>query len=208
MARTEPDQICFSRIPLETALRDIENLAELKVVLHVGFQVSATGRAAIDLRDLLRPETATTIAGAGSPRPAPQRVVHAVERAVVNGHLLRVRAGNPDVTLILPATTENRDLVARLSAGDEDALKTLELDGASDLAVYRPNAYALFERYIGPLTPLVAEHIRSAERAYPREWVEEAIALAAAGNHRSWRYIEAILVRWERAGGRGHRATH
>ena len=55
----------------------------------------------------------------------------------------------------------------------------------------RPNVFRLYEENIGMLTPMVADELRAAEEEYPSGWVEAAIREAAAGNVRSWRYIEA-----------------
>ena len=70
------------------------------------------------------------------------------------------------------------------------------------LAVYveRPNIYRLYEGNIGPLTPLLADALRDAEAQYPSEWIEDAIRIAVERNKRSWRYVEAILRRWQEGG--------
>ena len=73
-------------------------------------------------------------------------------------------------------------------------------------ATERPNIFRLYEENVGMLTPLVADELRDAEEEYPAGWVESAIREAAAGNVRSWRYIEAILERWKRE-GRGTRSS-
>jgi DNA replication protein len=62
------------------------------------------------------------------------------------------------------------------------------------------NIYRLYEENIGPLTPLIADTLREAEENYPAEWIEEATRLAVENNARSWRYIEAILSRWQEKG--------
>jgi DnaD/phage-associated family protein len=70
----------------------------------------------------------------------------------------------------------------------------------------RPNVFRLYEENVGMLTPMVADELRAAEEEYPSGWVEAAIRETAAGNVRSWRYIEAILERWKRE-GRGTRSS-
>jgi len=62
------------------------------------------------------------------------------------------------------------------------------------------NIYRLYEENIGPLTPLIADSLREAEENYPDEWIEEATRLAVENNARSWRYIAAILSRWQEKG--------
>lgn len=64
----------------------------------------------------------------------------------------------------------------------------------------RPNVFALYEDNIGMLSPMIADELKLAEEAYPHEWIEDAFRRAAAQNKRSWRYIAAILERWEREG--------
>ena len=61
------------------------------------------------------------------------------------------------------------------------------------LDVERPNIFRLYEENIGPLTPLIAEMLRDAEKTYPADWIEEAFKIAVENNVRRWRYIEAIL---------------
>lgn len=66
--------------------------------------------------------------------------------------------------------------------------------------VARPNAFKLYEDNIGPLTPLIADKLKDAEKLYSQEWLADAIALAAENNARSWKYMEAILKRWKEEG--------
>lgn len=68
----------------------------------------------------------------------------------------------------------------------------------------RPNIFSLYETHIGPLTPMIAETLQDAETLYPDQWITEAIDIAVKANKRSWRYIEAILRRWQE-GGRDER---
>jgi len=57
-----------------------------------------------------------------------------------------------------------------------------------------------YEQEIGTLTPRIAEAIREAEGIYPTEWIVEALNLASTNNARSWRYVDAILKRWDKEG--------
>jgi DnaD/phage-associated family protein len=59
----------------------------------------------------------------------------------------------------------------------------------------KPNIFRLYESNIGPLTPLLADELRDAEKEYPSPWVEYAFAEAVTNNKRNWRYISAILKR-------------
>ena len=64
----------------------------------------------------------------------------------------------------------------------------------------RPNIYGLYEDNIGMLSPMIAEELKEAEEQYPRQWIEDAVREAVRANRRSWRYVSAILERWEREG--------
>jgi DnaD/phage-associated family protein len=64
----------------------------------------------------------------------------------------------------------------------------------------RPNIFKLYEENIGPLTPLVADALKDAEREFPAEWIADALGEAVKRNKRNWKYAEAILKRWKQDG--------
>ena len=64
----------------------------------------------------------------------------------------------------------------------------------------KPNIFELYEQNIGPLTPMVAEYLKDAEKEYPTDWFEPAFQRAVEQNKRSWSYIAAILRRWQAEG--------
>lgn len=66
--------------------------------------------------------------------------------------------------------------------------------------VERPNIFVLYEQNIGLLSPLVAEELKDAAERYPADWIEAAFREAVQLNKRNWRYINAILKRWETEG--------
>jgi DnaD/phage-associated family protein len=179
----------------------IRDLSELKVALHVWYLASRLGTLAVRKSELATPDLVRSIVGTDSPEPGLERLWRAVDRAVANGVLLRlkVRRNEERETFLLPATRRSRVLVER-AAHDDQAAESIGLPPDFDATLYRPNVFAVYERLIGPLTPLVAEQLREAERSYPRSWVEQAIAEAAHYQRRSWRYIEAILTQWEERG--------
>jgi len=72
------------------------------------------------------------------------------------------------------------------------------------------NVFGFYESNIGPLTPMIADTLAEAEKAYPLDWIKDAIALAVENNKRNWRYCETILKRWMESGkdnGRGKPQT-
>lgn len=179
-----------------------EDLSELKAVLVVLRLATTQGTASVLAADLWAPEHARAIAGPFNPEGAEKRVQRAVERAVTNGLLMRVTAGNGSDRrqYLIPATDRAAELAQQLRAEAPQAAEELGIPADENLAVYRPNVFALYERHLGPLTPVVADQLRDAERAYPRVWIEEAILAAAESNARSWRYIETVLSHWEESG--------
>ena len=69
-----------------------------------------------------------------------------------------------------------------------------------ELSQERSNIFTLYERHIGPVTPLLADALKEAESEYPQEWLEDAIRIAVENNARAWSYVEAILNRWQKEG--------
>ena len=68
--------------------------------------------------------------------------------------------------------------------------------------------FKLYEENIGPLTPLIADALKDAEKEYSKEWLEEAIRIAVVNNVRKWRYIQAILNSWKEEGRNGRNQRH
>jgi DNA replication protein len=64
----------------------------------------------------------------------------------------------------------------------------------------KSNIFKLYEENIGPLTPLLSDMLREAEKNYPSTWFEEAFEIAVSRNIRNWKYVEAILTRWKEKG--------
>lgn len=199
MTADRPGDISLAADVLRDVLERVQDLAEMKAALFVMELAARHGTPGAWWDDLLEPGIVEAVVGRHSPQPAEDRFRQALDRAVANGFLFRIVAGGQR-TCYLPATEDNRALVRRLRAGEAEGPSMLGLAAETPAAIYRPNVYAVYERHIGPLTPLIAEQLRSAERSYPRGWIEEAIATAAQNNRRSWRYIESILLRWEETG--------
>jgi len=181
-------------------LQMIDDLAELKITLYLfwALQQQEGEYRYLTLRELLRdarflsgldpdPETAAEAAQAG------------LARAVERGTLLHVQVpgveGPEDVYFV--NTVRGRNAVRAIEAG-----RFVPGDRQTPIALVdeRPNIFALYEENIGPLSPLISDQLRAAEQDYPPAWIEEAIRLAVERNARNWRYIAAILQRWESEG--------
>ncbi|MDP2950307.1 MAG: DnaD domain protein [Chloroflexota bacterium] len=96
-------------------------------------------------------------------------------------------------------TPTGRDAVAAIKAGRLPLGRPRQV-GASEARLPLPNIFALYEENIGPLTPLIAEELKDAEKQYPAEWFEPAFQRAVQQNVRRWSYIAAILRQWEEKG--------
>ena len=71
--------------------------------------------------------------------------------------------------------------------------------------ISQPNIFQLYEKNIGPLSPIIAEELGEAQDAFPDEWITEAFRIAVDKDKRSWRYVLAILERWQREGYYGRK---
>lgn len=124
----------------------------------------------------------------------------ALERAVNRGTLIKVsvdyKSDQEDFYFL--NTPKGRAAVKGLKDGEWQPSGEIEVP--IKLAVERPNIFNLYEKNIGPLTPMIAETLRDAEQDYPLPWIEDAMRIAIENNVRKWRYIEAILEDWQRRG--------
>ena len=127
----------------------------------------------------------------------------ALEKAVARGVLLRASLPVPSAqeTLVFINNARGQAALQAIQRGDW----RLTGDERQPLAVYteRPNIFQLYESNIGALTPMIAEALQDAEKTYPAEWIEDAVRISVENNKRNWRYIEAILKRWQEGGRDG-----
>jgi DnaD/phage-associated family protein len=87
-----------------------------------------------------------------------------------------------------------------------DAIQRGEWQGSTtdrpaiQLTEEQPNIFKLYEENIGAITPMMAEILKQDEADYPSAWIEEAIRIAVKRNARNWKYVQAILNRWQKEG--------
>jgi len=182
----------------------VDDLAELKVTLHLFWLI---GRKRGTLRyarlaELLK--DGQLLAGLVTESASGEEVLRgALERAVARGTLLHVTVhrGEAAEEWYMVNSPAGREVLNKLRDGDLDLLA----DASEDLQLQmeRPTIFVLYEQNIGMLTPMIAEELREAERQYPAEWIADAFREAVLGNKRSWKYIQAILKRWNDE-GRGY----
>ncbi|MBE0481839.1 MAG: DnaD domain protein [Dehalococcoidia bacterium] len=196
-----PDRTRFTPIPdlfFTSLLPEMDDIAEIKVVLHIFWAIyRKKGYPRFVTHNELAADSVLLRAlGPGSP----QTLQAALEQAVEHGILLHTaleRDGEKN-DLYFVNTEPDRRAMDRINSGE------LKLGGLPrpDPAVMRekPNIFALYEKNIGMLSPIIAEELKEAERAYPESWVEDAFKEAVQLNKRNWRYISRILERWAAEG--------
>jgi DnaD/phage-associated family protein len=180
----------------------IDDLAELKVTLFVFWAVQQReGR----FRYLRRSEFTNDISfmsGLALIMPDTQPEVTldaALERACERGSLVcaDVTLENDAERLYFINAEPGRAAVEQIRRG---LWKPGDDGKPVEIMPERPNIYQLYEANIGPLTPMIAESLKDAEREYPAAWIEEAIRVAVENNARSWHFIQAVLDRWRKEG--------
>lgn len=131
-----------------------------------------------------------------APREWESAFTNGLDAAVERGSLLRARAVQDGVW------------VEWIALNDVDGRRALA--SPSMLAVSRP-AYGreavyssvpeIWQSAFGTaMPPILTEEVKSAESRFGRPWLRDAFAEAAANDVRSWRYVQAILERWETEG--------
>lgn len=194
-------------------LEEIDDLAELKVTLRGLWLLHQRRRGpqVIPLAEFLADRTLLRgLAGEGV--DAAGEIRRGLRLAVRRGTWLLYRghgggsddSGNGSGIALMLNNEAGRRALARLR--ESDGLPPPAPDAAPDEPPElgpRPNIFALYEDNIGLLTPILAEELQEAESRYPRRWIQDAFAIAAADNRRNWRYIAAILRRWAAQGKDG-----
>ncbi len=177
-------------------LAQIDDLAELKLTLHVLWRLAHhKSPLCVNLSELRADAVLRqSLSGAS--------LEDALTRAVGRGTLIELHTRSK-------AAIVEHWYFANTAAGRREAAQVRERKlrlSTADVIVppptpaERPNIFALYEQYVGMLTPLIAEQLHDAAQTYSPQWIEEAFTIAARQDKRNWRYVEAILQRWAREG--------
>lgn len=212
-----PDRMSYLPIPASffgALLRDIDDLAELKLTLHCWRLLHQKKGVIRFLRraELLADRLLLQALRATAPEAPDRAVTEALAAACRRGTLLclEVTSSGGDEACYFLNTVANQQVIQRAQAGELKLGPFEPVPPAGPLPLPRPGIYELYEQNIGLLTPLLAEELREAETKYPPEWIEDAFREAVAYNRRNWRYIRRILDNWatrgrgERGENRGH----
>ena len=203
-----PGKITTTRIPslfFKDLLPQIDDLHELKVTLYGLWQISHLEGEIRYLKEENFSSDPEFMAGLGATPSAQLAALRGgLERAVNRGTLLKTVVPQGEGTLEIYFFNTPRGQAAVQSVEDGSWRPS---DGdlpTPTLSLEQPNIFQLYEENIGPLTPLIADTLREAEKEFPENWIRQAVGIAVQNNVRKWNYIEAILRSWQ-DGGRDER---
>jgi DnaD/phage-associated family protein len=173
-------------------LPEIDDLAELKVTLHV-FWVLANSKSRYVRESDLRADQ-VLVRSLKTIDTKNDALAHGLDLAVKRGTLLGLKT---DQTILYFANSrQGRDALDKMRTNELE----LELPREPAQTTERPNIFLLYEQNIGLLTPIVADDLKEAEELYSAEWIADAIKEAVENNKRNWRYARKILQRWKEEG--------
>jgi DNA replication protein len=179
----------------------IDNLDELKVTLYVFWQLDRMEGAFRYLeRDDFAQDGQLMKSLGKNEKQAQAALDEALDRVVARGVLLKANyeyEGEQRCWYFLNSP-KGRAAIEAINKGLWQPSETMRVPDSLNLE--RPNIFRLYEEHIGPLTPMISEALRDAEQTYPQVWIEDAFRIAVENNKRSWKYIEAILRRWQEGG--------
>lgn len=203
-----PARMDFTSIPnlfFSSLLPQIDDIAELKTILHI---IAALYRKRGHPRFLTYGELlgnaslmSSLKALAESPEEALQKALNSATGRGVIIHMNLDKAGVAENIYFLN-TESNRRIVEKIKRGEYELSGLKAGEQAYPETEEMPDIFTLYEQNIGMLTPMIAEELLDAEKAYPESWIRDAIKEAINQNKRKWSYISAILGRWS-AEGRG-----
>jgi len=184
----------FTPVPdsLFRLLNDITDADELKMTLYVLWRIEhAEGRLRyVSREDIL--EDSGLMA-----RMSAAEVDSGLDKALRRGTLLTVESESGGLWMLNSPRGRATAEALQHSRGGESARIP------PPVPLPRPNIFQLYEENIGPLTPLMADTLKDAEREFPAEWLAQAFSIAVGRNKRNWNYIAAILRRWKEEGYEG-----
>lgn len=179
----------------------IDHLGELKVSLYFFWRLNQMEGAFLYLQEDQFKKDEKLIASLGAtPEQALKNLEISLEKAVQRGTLMMAKLENngAEQSLYFLNSPKGRAAVKAIETGQWHYSEGEH--GNFNLLFDTPNIFQIYEDNIGPLTPMIADALRDAEKDFPQNWIVEAIRIAAENNKRSWKYVEAILKRWLQEG--------
>ena len=199
-----PQKVRFTPVPnpvFGPLLEQIDDASELKCLLRVIWLLQQQrGYPRFVTHDQILEDQVLARSLALDDGDAGSEIERALKKAVRRGTLATGTAGVGTRRRRLYTLNTPADRKALAEEAGKGLSVEVEETGPPAEPVERPNIFALYEDNVGMLSPMIADELREAEQNYPASWIEDAFREAVANNKRSWRYIAAILDRWEREG--------
>ncbi len=200
-AHTTPIPEAFFR----QVLPHIDDLDELKLAVYIFWRLDHIEGAFRYLRLIDLAQDSGFLAGLDEdPARARSALGRALERLAQRGVLLpaewRASPASLPETLYFLNSPKGRAALQAIQSGKWKPGPAAPGPLPVEPPPETPNIFRLYEENIGPLTPILAQSLSAAEDEFPASWIAEAIEIAVKNNKRTWRYIEAILNRWQREG--------
>lgn len=179
----------FTQIPdtFFHLLGEIEDAAELKVTLHAIWRIEHTEG---NFRALCESDFDSESLGLDV-----EKIKLGLEKSVERGTLLK-STHDEEVFYFLNSPRGRLAAEAFANGNWRESVRIMSVPIASR----KSNIFKLYEENLGPLTPLLSDMLREAEKDYPSAWFEEAFEIAVSRNIRNWKYVEAVLTRWKEKG--------
>jgi DNA replication protein len=197
-----PARMEYTPVPnifLNSLLPEINDAAELKLTLHL-FRLLYFKKGSPQYVTLseLKNDAGLMAGMENNEEILRQALAAAVQRKTILH--VAVEDGKHDEVYLLN-TAANREVAEKIGGGEKQlaGFETKRVIPQVPTAV-QPNIFTVYEENIGLLTPMIAEELRDAEKTYPGVWIKDAIKEAVNAGKRNWRYISAILARWETEG--------
>ena len=198
-----PRKIRYTPVPNQIfgpLLEDMDDLAEIKCVLRFLWLINQKKGfpRSISRQELFTDPVLISALRGISDTPS-VAIDDALQRAVDHGILLitNFNQENSDDYVYLLNTDSDRRFIGEVKSIPSVEILNQHLNARM---VSKPNIFALYEDNIGILSSIISDELKEAEDSYPQEWIEDAFREAVVHNKRSWRYICAILERWENEG--------
>ncbi len=193
----QEDNLEFVRVP-ETLFTQIlpliESLTQLQLLLYFFWHCEQQKSSLCFLKFIDLISDAALINMIGSEKKLRENLNDLVSMSII---LEAIPPGNKE-TLYFINGPHGRAAVQAIEDGQwkEELVERKPIQ----LTEQNPNIFELYEENIGPITPMIAEILKEDEKTYPDSWIEQATEIAVTRNIRNWKYVQAILGRWQKEG--------
>ena len=194
-------QICIPEQFFRQVLYKIDDLNELKLTLYIYGRLGRMEGPVHYIRFTDLTEDSPLVQSMGcDPGTARTTLDESLQKAIKRGTLLQAELTSKKqaIKIICLNSPKGRAVVEAIQRGEWKMTDTEPQP--VDIYSEHPNIFQLYESNIGPLTPMIADALRDAEKTYQYNWIEDAFRIAVERNRRNWHYIDAILHRWQEGG--------